>query len=94
MYIAVRRSKLAPGTIDEAVRRIQEGFLPVISKLPGFITYYVVDVGDNTIMTVNIFEDQAGAEASTKTASDWAQQNLASMVTPLDVAAGTVIASI
>ena len=94
MYIAVRRSKLAPGTIDEATRRIQEGFLPLISQMPGFITYYVVDIGNDTIMTVNIFEDQAGADASTKAAGDWAQQNLASMVTPLDVAGGTVIASI
>ncbi|MCC7450779.1 MAG: hypothetical protein IT324_25415 [Anaerolineae bacterium] len=94
MYIAVRRSKLAPGTIDEAIRRIQEGFLPLISQMPGFITYYVVDIGNDTIMTVNIFEDQAGADTSTQAASDWAQQNLASMVTPLDVVAGTVIASI
>lgn len=94
MYIAVRRSKLAPGTIDEAIRRIQEGFLPLISQMPGFITYYVVDIGDDTILTVNVFEDQAGADASTKAAGDWAQQNLASMVTPLDVVGGTVIASI
>ncbi len=39
MYGAIRRMKTKPGLIDEAVRRIENGFVPLVSSVPGFVEY-------------------------------------------------------
>ncbi len=45
MYVAIRRMKVKPGLIDEAVRRIENGFVPIISSVPGFVEYVGMQVG-------------------------------------------------
>ncbi len=37
MYIAIRRMKVKPGELDEGMRRIENGFVPIISHVPGFV---------------------------------------------------------
>jgi hypothetical protein len=37
MYIAIRRMKVKPGELDEGMRRIENGFVPIISNVPGFV---------------------------------------------------------
>jgi len=45
MYMAVRRYD---GVRDaQKVRQVaEEGFVPIISEMPGFVAYYWVDAGD------------------------------------------------
>ncbi len=91
MYIAVRRYKVKRGSIDEIVRSVSEGFVPLISQASGFIAYYAADAGNDIIFSVSIFRDQAGAEESTQLAADWVKQHLASLVQgPPEVTAGEV----
>jgi hypothetical protein len=80
MYVAVRRYKVEAGSIDEVARRSQEGFVPLIRQAPGFVAYYGVVAGNDSIFTVNIFQDQAGAEESNRIAVDWVKQNVAEFV--------------
>lgn len=56
MHAAIRRYKAKPGSASELARRAQEGFVPLVSGLPGFIAYYGLAV-DNDVVTVSIFED-------------------------------------
>jgi hypothetical protein len=37
MYAAIRRGKGTPGSVHEAVRRIQEVYVPTLRTLPGFV---------------------------------------------------------
>jgi heme-degrading monooxygenase HmoA len=76
MHAAIRRYKAKPGSASELARRAQEGFVPLVSGLPGFIAYYGLAV-DNDVVTVSIFEDQAGEEESTRRAAEWVKHNLA-----------------
>lgn len=39
MYVAIRRMKGQPGTFDEAMRRIANGFVPILNSMPGFVEY-------------------------------------------------------
>jgi hypothetical protein len=80
MYIAVRRYTFKAGSTDEVSRRAQEGFVPLIRQTPGFVAYYGVAEGNDRIFTVSIFQDQAGADESTKKAANWIRQNLAEFV--------------
>jgi hypothetical protein len=84
-----------PGaTIQEIVQRVQEGFVPIISQRPGFIAYHIVDTGSETAASVSLLQDQAGADESTRRASDWVRQNLTSLLQlPAQITAGEVVYS-
>lgn len=90
MYAAIRRYKAKPGSASELARRGQEGFVPLVSRVPGFIAYYGMAVG-NDVVTISIFEDQTGEEESTRLAVEWVKQNLAEFLDgPPEVIAGQV----
>jgi hypothetical protein len=57
MYATVRRYE---GVSDpgDAARRVNEGFVPFISEIPGFVAYYWVDAGDNVMVSTSVFEDE------------------------------------
>jgi len=58
--------KVKPGLIDEAVRRIENGFVPIISSVPGFVEYVGMQVGEDEGLTISFFETQEQAEESTR----------------------------
>ena len=65
--------------------------MPIISKGPGFVAYYLIDAGDGTGTTVSVFEDQAAAEESNKKAAAWVKENLAPLVpSPPQITVGEV----
>ncbi len=78
MYASVRKYQMDPASVGELTQKVEEGFVPIVSGVPGFIAYYVVDGGDGTVLSINIFENQAGAEESTKRAADWVGESIAS----------------
>ena len=91
MYASVRRYEMDPGSVDELMRRVEAGFVPIVSKASGFMAYYALDAGDGVVASINIFEDQAGAEESDRRAADWLKEIVASLLpNPPEVTAGDV----
>ena len=80
MHAAIRRYQVDPGSVDEITRGINEGFLPIIKEVSGFQAYYVVDAGDGRLETVSVFKDRKGAEESTRMASVYINENMASVL--------------
>ncbi len=92
MYATVRRYD---GVTDpsEAGRRVNEGFAPLVSQIPGFVAYYWVDAGGGVMISTSVFQDRSHAEESTRKAADWVRQNLAALLpNPPQVTAGEVVA--
>ena len=92
----VRSGTAIRGVTDpaEAVRRVQEGFVPLLREVPGFVAYYLLDAGGGVIVSTSVFHDQAGSEESTKRAAGYVRENLASLVpNSPQVMAGEVVAS-
>jgi len=92
MYATVRRYE---GVSDpsEAGRRVNEGFVPLTSKVPGFIAYYWVDAGGGVMISTSVFQDQSSAEESNKRAADYVRENLAALLPkPPQITAGEVVA--
>jgi hypothetical protein len=80
-----------PVSVDEVMRQVNEGFIPIIKDADGFLAYYALNAGAGEIATVSVFEDQAGAEESVRMAADWVRQNLAALLPdPPEVTAGDV----
>ena len=73
-YLTVRRYD---GVTDskEAARRVEKEFIPLLSKLPGFISYYWVDEGDNVMVSVSVFESREAEEESNRAAADYVKQH-------------------
>jgi hypothetical protein len=90
MYAAIRRyvdhtelaDQLAPH--ESAIREI-------ISGIDGFHAYYLVRASESTV-TISIFDDERGAEESTRAAAEWMRTNLPDLaVEPPKVSVGEVL---
>jgi hypothetical protein len=93
MYVAVRRYE---GVTDqsEVIRHVNEGFLPIISQVPGFVNYSFVDAGEGVMLSISVFEHKDGAEESTWRAGEYiGEHGLASAFpNPPQVTEGEVVA--
>jgi hypothetical protein len=82
MYVTVRRSKHFGGA-DEIVRRANEGLIPALMRMPGFVSYDIFSLQDNVVIGVTIFDDQAAADEANKSFVVRArEQDLRSLLTP------------
>ena len=91
MYIAVRRYE---GVSDsQKVRQlVDEGFVPIISEIPGFVAFYWVDVGDGVVASTSVYEHKHAEEQSTIEAREFVQEHLAPLMpNPPQVTAGEVV---
>ncbi len=92
MYVTVRRYE---GVTDpsEAGRLVEEGFIPIISEMPGFVAYYLVDAGDGVMVSTSVFEHQAAEEESSWRAGQFVAQYIAPLTpNPPQITAGEVVA--
>jgi len=92
MYAAVRRYE---GVTDpkEVRRHVEEEFLPLISEMPGFVAYYVVDAGEGVMVSTSVFEHQAAEEESSWRAGEFVAKHIAPLVpNPPQITAGEVVA--
>jgi hypothetical protein len=64
MYAVVRRFEGVTDT-QEVARIVKEGFVPIISEMPGFVAYYWVDAGDGVVVSTSVFEHKDAEEQST-----------------------------
>jgi hypothetical protein len=76
MYVALRRYKFDEKNAQELDKRIQESFIPLIEKAPGFISYYWMETGRGEGASVSVFEDKAGADESIRIAADFVKNDL------------------
>lgn len=76
MFVSIRRYKINPSTYNDLARSIKDGFVPLISKAPGFVEYTSFRSGEDTLITVSTFRDKNGADESNRLAADFIRQNL------------------
>jgi hypothetical protein len=75
MYVAVRRFE---GVSDpqKVAQVAEEGFVPIISELPGFVAHYTLDAGDGVLVGISVFEHKAAEEESTFVAGEFVAEHL------------------
>jgi hypothetical protein len=74
MFVTVRRYEGVPDP-QKAARVVSDTWIPIISKLPGFIAYYWVDAGNGVMVSTSIFKTREGAEASNTKVKQWRLSN-------------------
>jgi hypothetical protein len=80
VYAAIRRYELLPSDVPELRKRVQERFIPIISQVPGFVSYDLIEAENGVVVSVSIFEDQAEASESSRQAATWVDQDAADLI--------------
>ena len=70
MYVAVRRYD---GITDpqKVGQLVDEGFVPLISEIEGFVAYYWVDAGDGVMISTSVFEHKDAEEQTNFVAGEF-----------------------
>ena len=81
MYVSIRRAKTQDYASDEIVRRASEDLLPQLRTLAGFVSYDILMLEDENLMTISVFGTKAAAEESNQLFVNWAKGlDLASLI--------------
>jgi hypothetical protein len=79
MFASIRRYRLAQGSMDELMHRIDESFAEQLGDQEGFVSYHAIELGDRELITVSTFREPAQAEASRELAQRWTGTELPDM---------------
>jgi hypothetical protein len=79
-YGVLRRYEVDAKNIDKIVASAKSGFLPIVTRVPGFASYAMLDAGKGTLVTISGFTTASGSEESTKAAAKYVKEHLAALV--------------
>ena len=92
MYVSIRRYLVHPNDVPEIAKRVREGFAPIVKKLPGFVSYQLLDAGDGLVASISTFDTEQGANQSNEAALEWSRKNLTGLISGIpDVTAGEIV---
>lgn len=92
MHATIRRIRTQPGQAGTVGALIEAEYLPLIEDVEGFVSYTLVDLGEDEVSSVGVFTDAASADLANETAKSWTAQRLAPYVaSPLEAHAGAVL---
>jgi len=69
---------------------VRDTFLPHLRRAPGFVAYYWLDAGDGNGVSLSLFADRAGADASVEMAAEFVRANIATLVGPPEIVEGRI----
>ncbi len=76
MYTIIRKYDIVPGSASELKRRIQADLEPLVSCLPGFVAYYLLDVSTDEVVSISIFDSKGHADIASGPTAFWARDFL------------------
>jgi hypothetical protein len=80
MFVSIRRYSPKNGALTRASlellrRQIHDEFLPVIQQVPGFHSFFVLNVDDRELMTLSICNTEQGTAEFHRCAADYTLRN-------------------
>ena len=92
MHATIRRIRTQPGQAEAVAALIESEYVPLIAGTDGFVSYTLVDLGEDEVSSVGVFTDPGSAEQANATAKSWTAERLAPYVaSPLEAHAGRVL---
>ena len=93
MHGLIRRYRVRLGTVAQAARYAEKGFLPMVRDIRGFISCHLLDAGDDVLTCIALFENEAGTTAALRATRDWFRDEWSSFrPLPPEVIKGEVLA--
>jgi hypothetical protein len=91
MYAMIRRYRMAAGSIDDLMHRVDTQYADRLQGQLGILHYQAIDTGDGTIVTVTVFEDEEGFRRSEAAAAQVREGLAEFRVEEIDALAGEVM---
>jgi hypothetical protein len=92
MYAIIRRYRVAPESVDEVVRRVDGIWLDQVSRMPGFVSYYVTRTGDAELTSMTAVIDGEAGQRALEASAEWVGGNLMDLdVNLIDMRQGHVV---
>jgi hypothetical protein len=83
MHAIVRRyDGIDTKRTDELKRKVDDGLMPSLTKLPGFGGYFLIEASDGVMSSVNFFDTAAQAEESTRVVANWLREEKLETLVP------------
>jgi hypothetical protein len=76
MFTSIRKYRVKPRSAEELARRVRESFVPIVSQMPGFRGYYLLDGGRDVLITISMFDTVDEAAESNAKSADWVRNNV------------------
>ena len=94
MYATVRRYAADRGLVDALVEH-QGEVRDLLTGIDGFRAYYMLRTSEGGAVSISVYDDAAGAEASNAAAAGWVRDNLPELAAagPPETTAGDVAVS-
>jgi hypothetical protein len=80
MHAVMRKYRFNAADSKELNRKIKEGFVPLVRKVPGFVANYWFDIDNGEGALLSVFEDKARAGESVRVAADFLRKELSSIL--------------
>ncbi|MCW3009826.1 MAG: hypothetical protein JWO90_230 [Solirubrobacterales bacterium] len=94
MFATARSYRVAAGSIDALMHRIDRDFAEALTQEPGFVSYQALEIGHEQVMTVSVFSTREQAQDSNELAARWVADELADFeIERLGVSGGEVMVS-
>lgn len=93
LWVTVRRYEGVPDP-KKAAQVVNDTWIPIISKIPGFIEYFWVDAGNGVMVSTSVFQTREGEEESNTKVKQWRLSNPEANVAlpnPPHITAGKVV---
>ena len=92
MHATMRSIKAKPGQVATVAELIRTEYVPMLDGIDGFVSYTLVDVGDDTVSRVGVFTGADAANEANAKAKAWTAERLVPYVdSPLSAGAGAVL---
>ena len=93
MHATVRNYASDGGLVDALVAN-QDEVRDLLGSIDGFRAYYILRTSDGGAVSISVYDDASGTEASNVAAAEWVRDNLPSLAAaPPQTTAGEVALS-
>jgi hypothetical protein len=79
-YTRLSTYDIVKGTFPELTGIVEKDLLPKFEREPGFVDYGLVDIGNNKIVAISIWETRDEAQRSADMAASWVKEHTADRV--------------
>lgn len=93
MHGMIRRYRVRLGTVEQAAHYAEKGFIPILRDIPGFVSCYMIDAGNDILTCTALFETEQGAAEAVRASREWFRDEWSSFrPIPPEVTFGEVLA--
>ena len=79
-YGALRRVKLQPGKLNEALDLMRDKLVPLLTQISGFVSLAIIEAGPDEAVSLAAWRDRAAAQEATQQAMGFMLSNAAHLI--------------